>query len=458
MNPVKTKVRTLHRRAFLRGAGGALVGLPFLNLMGCKSSAERRGQATRELDAFPKRLVILFSANGTVRENWIPTGTETDFQLSPILAPLEPYREKLMVLDGIDMQSAQAGPGDAHQKGMAQLLTGTELLTGNLFTGGNGELVGWGGGISVDQRIAQAIGKELKFGSLELGVQVGGANVWTRMAYRGADQPIPPENNPYASFERIFSDVDADPAALAELKAKRRTVLDAVSEDFKRLDSRLGREDRERLERHASSIRDIEARLQRGAGVGEACALPEVGEPIDYNSPSAFPDVARLQMDLASMALACDLTRVVTLQFSNSVSNHIFGNLGHTRGHHDFSHEGDSNADAVARLTEINNWYAEQMAYLCGTLDAIPEGEGTLLDNTVVVWMNELGRGNSHSSRDIPIVMAGSAGGHFRTGRFLQYQDTPHNNLLVSLLRAFGIDEDTFGNPQFCTGPLAELL
>src|SRR5688572_26351108 len=169
------KRTTLSRRSFLRGAGGVAISLPFLNIMGCGKS-RAPAQTRSALGPFPKRLVIFFSANGTIPDNWRPAGGETDFTLSTILAPLAPHRDKLLILDGIDMESSNYGPGDGHQKGLGHMLTGTELLEGTEFTGGGGELVGWGGGISVDQRVADVIGGSNRFRSLEYGVQVSGAS------------------------------------------------------------------------------------------------------------------------------------------------------------------------------------------------------------------------------------------------------------------------------------------
>ncbi len=456
------KKNTLSRRRFLRGAGGVAVGLPFLNILGgCSQSSTARGSQRKhaETDGAPKRVLFVFSPNGTIHQNWAPTGGETDFALSEILMPLTPFREKLLILNGLDMKSTSNGPGDAHQKGMGHMLTGTALQEGDLFTGGGGELAGWGGGMSIDQRIANHIGGDRKFGSLELGAQVStSANVWSRMSYSGPGQPLPPDDNPYSAFDRIFSDLNADPFELEQVRAKRGTVLDHVNRDFEALQAKVGQEDRDHLERHASTIRDLEMRLQSGIGeLGAQCEAPELGAPIDHQLRENYPQVVRLQMDLAAMALTCDLTRVASLQLSNAVGGHVHSWLGHSRGHHDFSHDGDSNSDTRQKITDINTWYAEQFAYLLGKLDSVQEGDGTLLDNTVVVWVNELGKGNNHSRDNVPIVMAGSAGGHFRTGRYLNYGSRTHNNLWVSLQNAFGIEDDNFGDPNYCSGPLGNL-
>jgi len=457
----------LNRRAFLRGVGGAAIALPWLEAMsGCGREAGPRASRLRSsqqaMDGVPKRFVVFFSANGTIPGNWVPDGVGGDFSMSPILGPLAAHKAKLNVLSGIDMLSTRSGPGDGHQKGMGHMLTGTELLEGDQFPGGgNSGTAGWGGGISVDQELVKHIGQTTRLGSLELGVQVRSATVWSRMSYLGADQPVPPEENPYAAFERVFGNLGDDPLGRAERVARRRTVLDTVMSDYQNLSARLGASDRQRLDNHLESIREVERRLDANAGVGESCATPTLGEVIDHNANDNYPLVGRLQMDLLAMALACDLTRVASLQWSRSVSNVRFSWLPTPvpEGHHQLSHEGDSNGDAVDKLTRINTWYAEQFAYLLGRLDSMPEGDGTVLDNTLVLWCNELGKGNSHTRNNMPYVLAGGAGGAVRGGRHLAFDgDHPHNNLLVSILNAFDVDTDSFGNPAFCTGPIPGLV
>src|SRR5262249_40074681 len=188
-----------------------------------------------------------------------------------------------------------------------------------------------------------------------------------------------------------------------------------------------------------------------------ACQRPDLGTPIDHRLNDNFPVVGRLQMDLLAMAFACDLTRVASLQWSSSVSGTVHTWVGVNRDHHGLSHESDGNADAQEQLVRINRWYAEQLAYLIAKLKQIPEGQGTAFDNTVIVWSNELAKGNAHSHAPLPVVLAGSAGGVFRTGRFLTYDYAYHNDLLIALLNAFGVATTTFGNPSWCRGPLPNL-
>ena len=405
------KGRPHGRREFLRNLGiGAGVGL------GAMSLPFLRAGSSSAADGFPQRFVVFFSPNGSIRENWRPSGGETDFTLSTILEPLAPHRNDLLILDGIDMRSTREGPGDGHQKGMGHMLTGDVLLPGD--TGGGCDScppVSWASNISIDQHIANLVGDGTRFRSIELGAKNGGnANVWTRMSYRGASEPLPPDDDPYNVFERVFGDLDADPFGL-------------------------------------------ERRLETAGSLGAACEAPTMGARIDHDATENYPQVLQLQMDQAVMAMACDLTRVVSLQWSNSVGQVASPWLGIDDRHHDLSHEGDSNTSAIDKLTRINRWYAEQFAYLLDKLKSIPEGDGTMLDNTCVLWCNELGRGNSHTRNDLPIVMAGSAGGYFRTGRYLSYDEKAHNDLLLTLAHAYGSDRSTFGMAEYNTGPMTEL-
>ncbi|WP_437665859.1 DUF1552 domain-containing protein [Sorangium sp. So ce1182] len=440
----------LDRRTFLRGAGGLAVALPFLDAMSGSASAVE----------FPKRFVVFFTGLGTVKEAWQPTGTEAAFELGEILAPLSPYRDKLLVIEGVDMESAYNGPGDPHQQGIGQALTGTELQEGTLFPYAcdPAALVGWGGGISVDQLLASRLGQRTKLSSLELGVQVQYANVSSRISYLGAGQPVPPEDDPRAVFDRLFNDLSADPADLERRRALRRRVLGSVMEDYGSLARQLGGDDRQKLEHHLEAVSEIEKRLDAPGLLGGACAVPELGERLDVHANDNFPAIGRLQMDLLAMALACDLTRIASIQWSATQAGKVFTWLGQSDTHHALSHSSPGDQAKQQQLVDIGRWQAEQLAYLLGKLDAVPEGAGTLLDNTIVLWCTDISAGQSHSRRDMPYVIAGRAGGALRTGRFLSYAGDPHNNLLVALCNAMGVDVSTFGNPAYCTGPLPGLL
>ena len=438
--------KPLSRRTLLVGAAGTAVALPWL-----EAFAPRRALAQSTL---PRRFVVVFTPDGLL-PSWTPTGSERDFTLSPSLAPLAPYQDDLIVIRGL---SQQGGGGDAHQNGMGGVLTGAKLNTGP-FAGTGAAPAGWASGPSVDQRIADAIGGRTKLRSLELGVQVGQADNWGRMCYRASNQPLPPEDDPAAVYARVFEDLHSDPAVLDRLRGRRQSILDTVAGEYQRVARSLGSSDLQRLDAHLEAVRDVELRLTRASHQsGGTCSDP-VLPAVQKDSNDAYPDVGGLQTDLLVMALACDITRVASLQWSRSVSQTRFTWLGITDGHHDLSHLGDDDAAGVDKLTRINTWYAEQLASLIAKLKAVPEGDGTLLDNTLILFCNELAKGNTHSHKDAGYVLAGGAGGSIQTGRFLHYEgDIPHNNLLVSLLQAFGLPDETFGEPEWCSGPLTGLV
>ncbi|MBK7860790.1 MAG: DUF1552 domain-containing protein [Archangiaceae bacterium] len=446
----------------LRGAGRIAIALPFLQAM----TAFGQTGAPRK-----KRLVLWETSGGTVFSKWRPTGTGTGFTPSPILAPLDsaanPANSKndLIVLDGVNMESSFSGPSvGAHQAGLSHLWIGRECVS---ISGANGY---WGGGQSVDQYIANQVSVDsmgnplTRFKSLE--AMVGAeqdATYLCRMIYSGAGKPVTPENDPTAFFNRVFSgvrpggaDAGVDPAMW-----QRKSILDTAMADYTALKARLGPEDRARLDQHLTAIRDIESRLSLGntGGGNPACAPSAPGLTGDPNANANFPQVGTLMMDLIVMALACDLTRVASLQWSHSVSRtvHTWAASGITRGHHDMSHDADTNADTQSKLTAINTWFSAQLAYFIRKLKAIDEGGNSLFSNTVTCWGNELSIGNIHGRRPIPFVLAGSCAGYFRTGRSMVLSGVPHNNLLVSLCNAMGLPDTRFGNPSFCTGPIAGL-
>jgi hypothetical protein len=439
----------LSRRALLRGLAGVAVGLPLLEIMSDKRAAA---------GAAPKRLVIFFSPNGTVPDAWV-TGGETGFTLGPILQPLAPYQNDIVVLTGMNNEAAYHGPGDDHQRGMGTMLTGIEMQDGQ-YKGGCDTCppAGFAGGPSVDQVIAQKVGQQTKLASMEFGVQVHDSDDWSRMSYSGPGTPMPPVDDPAAAYDRLFKDLNADPAGQKRLSDERHMVLSSIMADAQKLSGRLGAADKMKLEQHLDSIDTINKHLDNVVTVGGACMDPGAPTKIsDIYDPSVFEAIGKVQMDMLTMALTCDVTRVASIQWQRSVGDLVFDWLGVTEGHHSLSHHGLDEQTAKDDLIKINNWYASQLAYLIGKMKSIPEGTGTLLDNTVIVWVNELAIGNLHSHDDMRFLLAGSCGGSFKTGRHLSYNGDPHNNLLLSLCKMMGVDLPTFGNPAYCTGPLANL-
>ena len=458
----------LSRRTFLRGAAGAAVGLPLLGAM----------QGSADALELPRRLVFFFFPLGRVKDSWSPVGTPNDYQLGEILAPLAQEgltKDDVIVLEGIDMISSAHGPGDDHQKGIGQVLTATELQYGDLFQYGcMMGTVGWGGGISVDQHLANELKKNeatrTMVPSLELGVGVQNGDVGSRLCYAGPAAPVTPDDDPWNVYASLFADLAADPTGVAKVKAQRQRVLDAILPDYHALSARLGKDDKQRLELHVSALADIETQLSLpGGALGGACQLPAM-PPLPGDLPQAlygndnFPGIGKLQMDLLSMALVCDLTRVATVQWSTVGAGKVFSWLGQSSTHHELSHaphgDGADPEDLVAKgqLVQIGTWFAEQLAYLARSLKAVPEGNGTALDNTMIVWCSDLSNGWKHSHDDMPFVIVGGKNCGIGSGRWLEYQGASHSDLLVSLCHAMGVPVSSFGNPEYGSGPLPGLL
>jgi hypothetical protein len=438
----------VNRRGVLRGLGGGALALalPFARVL--RASAQ---------DRRPLRFVSIFTPNGTMRSEWGHRRSETQFDLRAILEPFAPLRDRILVLEGLDMSVARHGPGGQHQQGPGAVLTGMPLLPGS-FCGGIGcrdGTSGWAAGPSLDQVIADHLVGSTRLRSLELGVRVFGSNNRYRISYRAASAPVPPDDDPFHVYETLFAAAAADPRELERRRVERRSVLDLVRGDLGALSRELGAEHRAQLDAHLESIREVERQLD-AARVDPSCASPELGDRFDHRSTNAYPRVSRLQLDLLATALACDATRVATVLCSGGASYQSFPWLGFSDQHHNLSHEGDGNADAARKLVQINAWYAAEIARFCERLAAIPEGDGTLLDHTIVFWCNEISKGNTHSHDDMWLLVAGGSRAGVRLGRWLRFEDRPHADLLVSFGRAMGLPIERFGHEGYCTGPLVE--
>ena len=255
-------------------------------------------------------------------------------------------------------------------------------------------------------------------------------------------------------FERLFGPAGLDNGELNQYQQKRRSIIDFVLGDYNRVSARLGREDRQKLGAHIAHLRSIENTLH-----GEAsCVGPEIGPPVSANQSANIPVLGKAQMDMLVTALKCDLTRVATMQWICPAKEMIYSWLGHNEDHHSLSHRHLHDAAAQAKLAQIDTFFNEQLAYFIDQLKAVPEGDGTLFDNTVIFVCSEVSHGRIHSKENLPFFLAGSAGGALQTGRYLaNLGGVAHNNLLVSLMNAMDVPGDTFGDPDFCTGPLDGL-
>ncbi len=438
---VKTPIT---RRSLLTRFGAATLALTL--------PVWRHMEASAQTLPAQKRLFVFFTPNGMVPGQFFPK-PGAELVLSPILSPLETYRDKLLVLKGVHMDSmiGESKPGGPHMKGPGAMLTGGWLLEGS-FTGAGGP-AGYANSISVDQKIAEHIGQDTPYPSLEFGVAIAGQEPLRVISYRGANQPNQAIDDPWVMFDRVFSSVVPDETERARLIAERSSVLDYVKDEITALNSRLPAEDRLRLDAHFTAIRNIERQLE---SLGRPCEVPSIGERLDPWAKENYPQIGKLQLDMMFQAHVCDLTRVSTFMWSNADSWQYFPWLGIDEEHHALSHLTDE--VSLGKLTSIAKWYTEQIAYFLGLLASVPDGDGTMLDSSVVLWGNEIGEGSTHTHEDIPWVLAGSAGGHFATGRYLEYAGVPHNNLLLSLLHAFDMTNETsFGAAENCTGPLDGL-
>lgn len=463
---MRARLTSLSRRRFLRGTAGALVSLPLF------PSFQARAQTL----TFPKRFVVIHHPNGVVPTSWFPTAgqSESEFTLNETHQPLMPYQDDLLLFKGIHMPSLALGPGEAHQKGMAGVLSGWHLLepssTNGSFVGGDGSLTGWGQSITVDQRIAQSHGTQTQLPSLQVGVRATTAEVRSRLSYLGPAMPLPPQNNPQQLFNILFQDALVDEEAFSQLRDQRKSVLDAVVQQFDYMRNRLPSDERQRLNNHFDFVRDLEMRLDNEMFSGENCVIPAEPPTLLIDNEDTMPAITTMQLDLMTMALACDMTRVITLQFSNAQNHVRFPWLDTTPENpdtftpslgdgHGLSHSGPSSFAQQKELALRDKWFAEQVAYFLEKLKSIPEGDGTLLDNTLVLWCSEISVGNTHSHHNMPFLLAGKGGTNLQTGRYLQYADgVSHCDFLNTLLLMFGIENELFGNPDFSSGPLPGII
>jgi Protein of unknown function (DUF1552) len=431
------------RRDFMRDLGLGAASLPFiLNLpsLGFANQQQRK-----------QRLVVMFSPNGVVPRTFWPDEEGESFVLKESVAPLEPFRDRLLMLHGVC--DKVRGDGDNHMRGIGCLLTGVELFPGNI-QGGSHTPAGWASGLSIDQEIKNYLQQDAatrsRFGSLEFGIMVPDrADTWTRMVYAGPNKPIAPIDDPYQMFNKLYGRMKD--------KESLRSILDDLQSDLEKLRSKIASEDRHLLEEQATFVREMEQELRSsGDEVGHAVPQLELGVKEENDN---IPRISKMQIDLMVHSFAADFARVATLQYTNSVGQAKMRWLGVDEGHHELSHKPDDEQESQDKLTRINHWFSEQLAYLVERLAATPEpgGAGSLLDNTLIVWTNELGKGNSHTLDNIPFVLVGN-GLDFRMGRSLKYSKVPHNRLLLSLAHGMGHHIERFGNPDFCgDGPLSDL-
>ncbi len=439
---VRTVLRPgpLPRRTFLRGLGTA-VALPFLDAM---------TPAFASAFAPVTRVAFIYTANGVIMRDWTPAETGAGFAFTKTLHALEPFRDRLLVLTGLAHRNGEAlgdGPGD-HARAGASWLTGVHPKKTQGADIRNG--------MSVDQMLAQDIGRSTPLPSLELGLQdvrmVGGCDSGYSCAYSNTvswsspTTPLPYETNPRRVFERLFGDGDTtDPAVRAVRARQNRSLLDFVREDAGRLRAGLGAGDRRKLGDYLDAVREVERRIQNAerrdaSGVD----LPALARPDGV--PPTFEEHVRMMSDLIAIAFQADLTRVVTLMYSREGGNRTYRSIGVPDAHHGLSHH-QNDPERMARLQLIDQHHVAMFAYLLGQLRDADDGSGSLLDHAMVLYGSSLSDSNAHTHDHLPALLAGGGSGTLHGGRHLRYPDgTPMTNLFVTLLDKLGSHREQVGD------------
>ncbi|MCC6229799.1 MAG: DUF1552 domain-containing protein [Phycisphaerales bacterium] len=449
----------LSRRTMLRGLGVSMA-LPMLECMaGGSRGATHAARAlagaagvwarTSAIGAAPVRLAYVFMPNGVNYESWTPVAgaTPTEFTLSPTLEALAPVRGNINVLTGLTLQRARAngdGPGD-HARSSASFLTGMQARK----TAGNDIR----NGVSIDQVAAQSIGSETRLPSLELGCEMAPSSgncdsgyscaYSSNISWRDESTPMAKIVDPAAAFERLFGDA-TQAAAARERLARRKSILDFVIEDSRSLSNRIGAGDRRKLDQFQSAVREIERRIERARNEGEPRALPAVHAPAGI--PDRLSEHFDLMYDMLLLAFQTDTTRVATLMLAVDGSNRTFPELGINEGHHQLSHH-QNNREMIEKIRRIDRFHVEGFARFIKKLSEMREGEGSLLDNCLVMLGGGISDGNKHNHEDLPIVLAGRAGGTIETGRLITSpRETPLCNLYLSMLDKAGCPRDHFAD------------
>ena len=442
------------RRNFLRGLGTALA-LPTL-----ESVSPLKSLAAGSGSEHPLRTAFMFVPNGMHMPDWTPGTTGAHFELPKILSSFEPVKRDLLILSGLTHDKGRAngdGAGD-HARSAGVFLTGVQPLKSE-----GSEIRA---GVSADQVIAKAIGHQTRFASLELGAESGRQSgkcdsgyscaYSNNISWRDAATPMTKEVNPKLVFERLFGNqiVSEESESQARRKLFRKSILDFVLDDAHRLEKKASYKDKQKLNEYLTAVREIEQRIER--------ADLEKQERPDYLTefeapegiPSSYEEHIRLLGDLMVLSFQADVTRVGTFMLANEGSNRSYRHIGVNEGHHSLSHH-QNDPVKLAKISEINEFHARQVAYMIQKMKSIPEGDGTLLDHSMIVYGAGISDGNRHNNENLPIMVAGRGNGLIKTGRHINYEfETPMANLLLSMIQGTGAKADRFGDS---TGTLRGL-
>ena len=432
----------LPRRTFLRGMGATLA-LPLLEGM---VPAFARAQ---DVVKSPTRLSFIYVPNGIVMERWTPAGAGAGFEMTPILAPLAPFRDNMLVLSGLVANGARALAGEGageHARASATFLSGIHPK--------KTEGTDLQAGITVDQIVAQRVGRQTQLASLEVALDstevVGTCDTGYSCAYsntlcwRSDTTPIPMESQPRAVFERLFGDDDStDPAERLARIQRRRSILDSLVEDAARLSRVLDASDRAKLNEYLDAIRDVERRIQV-AEQQSSRELPLFERPTGI--PAKFTDHCKLMMDLQVLAYQTDTTRVITFMIGREQNTRVYDELGFSDGFHPLSHH-QNDPVKIAKVIQINTLHTRMLAYFLEKLRSTPDGDGSLLDHSMVVYGSAISDGNLHLHDNLPVLVAGGGSGQLKGGRHIRYpNETPTTNLYLTLLDKLGMPLEKFGD------------
>ena len=442
----------LSRRTLLRGIGPT-VALPFLDAMSPAFSAT----PSRLGNQIPVRMAFSYVPNGIIMEDWTPADAGALKALPSILEPVSEFRDDVMLLSGMTHNNGRAlgdGPGD-HARAAASFLTGVHPKKTDGADIRNG--------ISVDQVAAELVGGRTRFASIELGVEHGrlagncdsgySCAYSNSISWRSEATPMPPEVNPRLVFERLFGrpgDSD-DPVARAKRKRYEKSILDFVQQDTRKLQSELGPTDRRKLDEYLTGVREIEKRIEAGEA-SAAQTTPSMDRPSGV--PVDYAEHAKLMFDLQVVAFQTDQTRIATFMLAREGSNRTYRQIGVPGGHHGLTHH-RNDEEKIRKISKINRYHMELFSYFLKRLDSIQEGDGTLLDHSIVVYGSGLADGNKHTHHDLPVLVAGRAAGGLHPGRHLRYDtETPMANLYLTLLDRMGVHPEAIGDS---TGHLEHL-
>lgn len=439
------------RRTFLRGLGAAMA-VPWLESVGAAAPALEAGSAVTAVGSPPVRLAFLYVPNGVHMPDWTPAYEGALTELPPTLQPLAAFKRDMLVLTGLTHDKGRAngdGPGD-HARAAASWLTGSQALKSE------GSQIR--AGVSVDQVAAAGMGSITRLPSLEIGAEPGrqagkcdsgySCAYSNNISWRNDSTAMTKEIRPRAVFERMFGGgEDRDRAeGLARRRRYQRSILDFVQEDARRLRDQVSGTDRHKLDEYFTAVREIEQRVERAERESgrRTADVPDLDLPAGV--PGSYEEHLRLLGDMLVLAFQTDTTRVVTYMFANEGSNKAYPFIGVKDGHHTLSHH-ENDPSKQARISEINRFHTRQLAYLLGRLQSVREGDGTLLDNCILVYGSSISDGNRHNHDDLPIAVFGGGGGSLLTGRHVRYpQETPMCNLFLSLLDRVGVVTDRFGD------------